>query len=236
MTIAVSAGALSALISSLGSPLIRGSVRLALEEGQPVLAPRPPSSRPLDLMLGGSSRRRLRVLVLHSVSVSKRILGIEMFRSLLVDLFISDRVFSVKLFHSLEQTSAGAVALTDIVFWGLLVPFLSVEHFKLDLLMGCMHSLNFVFLLLDTALNSLPFPWFRMAYFVLWSCIYVIFQWILHACGFSWWPYRFLELSTPWAPLWYFCLALLHVPCYGLYSLLVTAKNTLFPKFFHTRP
>ncbi|RRT80908.1 hypothetical protein B296_00007740 [Ensete ventricosum] len=39
----------------------------------------------------------------------------------------------VKLFHSLEQTSAGAVALTDIVFWGLLVPFLSVEHFKLDL-------------------------------------------------------------------------------------------------------
>ncbi|CAL9206144.1 unnamed protein product [Musa hybrid cultivar] len=134
------------------------------------------------------------------------------------------------------QTSAGAVALTDIVFWGLLVPFLSVEHFKLDLLMGCMHSLNFVFLLLDTALNSLPFPWFRMAYFVLWSCIYVIFQWILHACGFSWWPYRFLQLSTPRAPLWYFCLALLHVPCYGVYSLLVTAKNTLFPKIFHTRP
>ncbi|WOL15796.1 hypothetical protein Cni_G24577 [Canna indica] len=84
------------------------------------------------------------------------------------------------------QTSAGAVVLTDIVFWGLLVPFLSVQHFKLDLLMGCMHTLNFVFLLLDTALNSLPFPWFRMAYFVLWSCIYVFFQWILHACGFSW--------------------------------------------------
>ncbi|RWW19585.1 hypothetical protein BHE74_00003390, partial [Ensete ventricosum] len=100
---AVAAGASAAAISSHGSPLIRGSVRL---------------------VLAASSRRRLRVLVLHSVSASKRILGIEMFGSLLVYFL---------LFHSLEQTSAGAVALTDIVFWGLLVPFLSVEHFKLDL-------------------------------------------------------------------------------------------------------
>ncbi|XP_042390828.1 uncharacterized protein LOC121982038 isoform X1 [Zingiber officinale] len=131
------------------------------------------------------------------------------------------------------QTSAGAVVLTDIVFWGLLVPFLTDEHFKLDLLTGCMHTLNFIFLLLDTTLNSLPFPWFRMAYFVLWSCIYVIFQWILHACGFSWWPYPFLELSTSWAPLWYLCLGLLHIPCYGIYALIVSAKNSLFSRIFH---
>ncbi|RVW41572.1 hypothetical protein CK203_068159 [Vitis vinifera] len=69
-------------------------------------------------------------------------------------------------------------------------------------LMGCMHTMNAFFLLLDTSLNSLPFPWFRLSYFVLWSCIYVIFQWVIHACGFSWWPYPFLELSTQWAPLW----------------------------------
>uniref|UniRef100_A0A1D1ZFH9 3-methyl-2-oxobutanoate hydroxymethyltransferase n=1 Tax=Anthurium amnicola TaxID=1678845 RepID=A0A1D1ZFH9_9ARAE len=130
------------------------------------------------------------------------------------------------------QTSAGAVILTDVVFWGLIVPFLSNEHFTLNLLMGCMHSLNLVFLLLDTALNRLPFPWFRMAYFVLWSCLYVIFQWILHACGFSWWPYPFLELATPWAPLWYFCMALVHIPCYAFYTLIVKAKNTLFSKWF----
>ncbi|XP_042422220.1 uncharacterized protein LOC122009964 [Zingiber officinale] len=130
------------------------------------------------------------------------------------------------------QTSAGAVVLTDFVFWALLVPLLSVEHFKLDLLMGCMHTLNLVFLLLDTALNSLPFPWFRMAYFTLWSCIYVIFQWVLHACGFSWWPYPFLKLSTPWAPLWYFCLALVHIPCYGMYSLLVSSKNSILSQIF----
>ncbi|WOL15969.1 hypothetical protein Cni_G24751 [Canna indica] len=130
------------------------------------------------------------------------------------------------------QTSAGAVVLTDVVFWFLLVPFLSSEHFGLTSIMGCMHSLNIVFLLLDAFLNNLPFPWFRMAYFILWSCIYVTFQWVLHACGFSWWPYPFLELDTPWAPLWYFCMALIHVPCYGIYWLIIRAKNSFCPIFF----
>ncbi|XP_011622261.1 uncharacterized protein LOC18431379 isoform X1 [Amborella trichopoda] len=122
------------------------------------------------------------------------------------------------------QTCAGAVVLTDVVFWLVIVPFLNDDRFSLNLLMGSMHSLNAVFLLLDTALNNMRFPFFRMAYFVLWSCIYVIFQWVIHACGVSWWPYPFLELSTPWAPLWYFCLALVHIPCYGIYALIVKLK------------
>ncbi|XP_058083343.1 uncharacterized protein LOC131231229 isoform X1 [Magnolia sinica] len=136
------------------------------------------------------------------------------------------------LMQSIYQTCAGAAMLTDIVFWGLIVPFLSIEHFSLNMLMGCMHVLNALFLLLDTALNSMPFPWFRLAYFVLWSCLYVIFQWVLHACGFTWWPYPFLELSTPWAPLWYFCLALVHIPCYGFYAIIVKLKNSTFPRLF----
>ncbi|KAK7356274.1 hypothetical protein VNO80_15542 [Phaseolus coccineus] len=130
------------------------------------------------------------------------------------------------------QTSAGAVILTDIVFWCVIVPFLSISHFKLNMLMGAMHSLNAVFLLLDTALNNLPFPWFRVTYFVLWSCGYIIFQWIIHACGFTWWPYPFLELDTPWAPIWYLCLAVVHIPCYGFYSLIVKAKNMILLRFF----
>ncbi|XP_073014342.1 uncharacterized protein [Typha latifolia] len=136
------------------------------------------------------------------------------------------------LMQIIYQTSAGAVLLTDVVFWGILVPFLSSAHFSVNLIMVCMHSLNAVFLLVDTALNNLPFPWFRMAYFVFWSCIYVIFQWVLHACGFSWWPYPFLELGTPWAPLWYLCMALVHIPCYGIYWLMVKAKSLYFPKLF----
>lgn len=130
------------------------------------------------------------------------------------------------------QTCAGAVILTDIVFWCVIVPFLSNAHLGLNMLMGCMHTMNAFFLLLDTSLNSLPFPWFRLSYFVLWSCIYVIFQWVIHACGFSWWPYPFLELSTQWAPLWYFCLAVLHIPCYGLFALIMKAKISIFLRFF----
>ncbi|XAR61462.1 hypothetical protein NMG60_11035168 [Bertholletia excelsa] len=130
------------------------------------------------------------------------------------------------------QTCAGAVLLTDIVFWGLLVPFVLGENFQLTLLIGCLHGLNAVFLIIDSALNSQPFPWHGLAYFVLWSASYVVFQWILHACGFTWWPYPFLELATPWAPLWYFGIALIHLPCYGIYMLLIKAKGSIFPRLF----
>ncbi|KAG4134201.1 hypothetical protein ERO13_D08G142300v2 [Gossypium hirsutum] len=136
------------------------------------------------------------------------------------------------LMQTIYQTCAGAVILTDIVFWCVIVPFLSNSHLGLNTLMGCMHTLNAVFLILDTLLNSLPFSWFRLAYFVQWSCLYVVFQWVLHACGFTWWPYPFLELNTPWAPLWYFALALVHIPCYGMYALIVKAKNSILPRLF----
>ncbi|KAL9675977.1 hypothetical protein QQ045_004187 [Rhodiola kirilowii] len=134
--------------------------------------------------------------------------------------------------QAVYQTCGGAVILTDIVFWCVIFPFLSNAHFRLNLLMGCMHSLNIFFILVDTSLSSLKFPWFRLSYFVLWSSAYVIFQWVMHACGQSWWPYPFLQLSSPWAPLWYFLVALLHLPCYGLFALLVRAKYTIFPRFF----
>ncbi|THG12308.1 hypothetical protein TEA_001495 [Camellia sinensis var. sinensis] len=110
--------------------------------------------------------------------------------------------FLEHLVQAIYQTCAGAVMLTDIVFWCLLVPFLLGDKFQLTLLIGCIHSVNAVFLILDSALNSQPFSWYGLAYFVLWSVSYVVFQWILHACGFTWWPYPFLDLSTPWAPLW----------------------------------
>ncbi|KAJ1393355.1 hypothetical protein SESBI_35075 [Sesbania bispinosa] len=136
------------------------------------------------------------------------------------------------LMQTIYQTCAGAAILTDIVFWCVIVPFLSISHLRLDPLMGCMHTLNAVFLLLDTALNNLPFPWFRISYFMLWSCGYAIFQWLIHACGFEWWPYPFLELDTKWAPIWYFCLGVIHIPCYGMYCLIVRAKNKITPELF----
>ncbi|KAI3467548.1 hypothetical protein Pfo_024211, partial [Paulownia fortunei] len=80
------------------------------------------------------------------------------------------------------QMCAGAVALTDSVFWLIIYPFLTPKDYRLSFLVVCMHSANAVLLLGDAILNCLRFPFFRMAYFVLWTCIYVICQWIIHAC------------------------------------------------------
>ncbi|KAH9708822.1 hypothetical protein KPL70_012995 [Citrus sinensis] len=102
---------------------------------------------------------------------------------------------------ALGYTSAGAVMLTDSVFWLIIYPFLTSADFSLNFLIVSMHSVNAVFLLGDTILNCLRFPLFRIAYFILWTVIFVIFQWIVHACVSIWWPYAFLDLSSPFAPL-----------------------------------
>uniref|UniRef100_A0A0D9UZY8 Uncharacterized protein n=1 Tax=Leersia perrieri TaxID=77586 RepID=A0A0D9UZY8_9ORYZ len=68
------------------------------------------------------------------------------------------------------QVLGGAVVLTDVVFWALIVPFMYSAHFSLNAVMGCIHSLNLVFLLIETTLNSLKsifqlhnFPAFKRA-------------------------------------------------------------------------
>ncbi|KAH0890088.1 LOW QUALITY PROTEIN: hypothetical protein HID58_052517, partial [Brassica napus] len=140
--------------------------------------------------------------------------------------------------ETIFQTSAGAVVLTDVVFWLVIVPFLSNTHLGLNTLMICMHTANAGFLILDTLLNSLPFPWFRMGYFVIWSCLYIVFQWIIHACGLlTWWPYPFLELDRPWAPLWYLGMAVVHIPCYGVYAAITTLTTVVTIEMAsHERP
>ncbi|KAF3965055.1 hypothetical protein CMV_010715, partial [Castanea mollissima] len=78
-----------------------------------------------------------------------------------------------------------------------------------------------------------PLLWSGFAYFVLWSCLYVTFQWVIHACGFhTQWPYPFLELNTPWAPIWYFSLALVHVLCYWIYVQIEKMKISVLPGLF----
>jgi hypothetical protein len=65
------------------------------------------------------------------------------------------------------------------------------------------HSINVVFMIGDTAMNSLRFPWFRIAYFLLWTGAFVNVQWLIHASISIWWPYPFLDLAFPKAPVWY---------------------------------
>ncbi|XP_038716665.1 uncharacterized protein LOC120010053 isoform X2 [Tripterygium wilfordii] len=136
------------------------------------------------------------------------------------------------VFQVIFQTSAGAVMLTDCIYWSIIYPFLTIKDYDLSFMTVNMHTLNAVLILGDTVLNCLPFPWFRFAYFVLWTSAFTIFQWILHACVSIRWPYPFLDLSSPYAPLWYLVTALLHIPCYGLFALIVRTKHYLLWKWF----
>ncbi|KAG7980136.1 hypothetical protein I3843_05G166500 [Carya illinoinensis] len=136
------------------------------------------------------------------------------------------------IFQIIFQMCAGAVVLTDCVFWLILYPFLTAKDYDLDFLIVSMHSINAILLLGETILNCLLFPVFRIAYFVLWTGIFVIFQWIIHACVSIWWPYPFLDLSSPYAPLWYFGVGLMHIPSYGIFALIVRVKHLLLSRSF----
>ncbi|GMH16790.1 hypothetical protein Nepgr_018631 [Nepenthes gracilis] len=136
------------------------------------------------------------------------------------------------VFQIIFQMIAGAVILTDFIFWFIMVPFLATKDYELNFFMINMHTINAVFLLGETTLNCLRFPWFRIAYFFLWTSFYVIFQWILHACIALWWPYPFLDLSSSLAPLWYSIVAIMHALCFGMFLLIVKLKHSLLSRYF----
>ncbi|KAK9064754.1 hypothetical protein SSX86_016136 [Deinandra increscens subsp. villosa] len=139
--------------------------------------------------------------------------------------FLLTAAFWGYVFQIIFQMTAGAVMLTDSVYWIVIAPFLTI-------LTIVAHSLNLVLLLGDTALNSLCFPWFRISYFLLLTAFYVLFEWILHAFVATWWPYPFLDLSVEYAPLWYLIVALLHLPCYGFFLLVVKLKYFILTRWF----
>ncbi|GAB2226493.1 hypothetical protein Drorol1_Dr00022303, partial [Drosera rotundifolia] len=144
-----------------------------------------------------------------------------------------DAGFWGHLMHIIYQTCAGAVLMTDIVFWCVLVPMLAGKTFEVTWLIGSIHAVNVVFLLIDSALNRLPFPLFGFIYFIYWGVSYIIFQWLLHAfSSITWWPYPFLDLSTAEAPLWYLGLALFHIPCFWIYLMIMNAKAPIFSRYF----
>ncbi|XP_034673494.1 uncharacterized protein LOC117904832 isoform X1 [Vitis riparia] len=136
------------------------------------------------------------------------------------------------VFQIIFQMNAGAVMLTDCVFWFIIVPFLTIKDYNLNFLIINMHTINAVFLFGDAVLNRLRFPWFRIAYFFLWTIVFVVFQWIVHAIVSLWWPYPFLDLSSPFSPLWYSSVALMHIPCYGVFALIMKLKHFLLAKWF----
>ncbi|XP_010502783.1 PREDICTED: uncharacterized protein LOC104780020 [Camelina sativa] len=133
----------------------------------------------------------------------------------------------VHLFQIIYQMGAGASVLTDSIYWTVIFPFLSLQDYEMGFMTVNLHTSNLVLLLIDTSLNRLKFPLFRFAYFILWTGCFVLFQWILHVFISVGWPYPFLNLSLDMAPVWYLLVALLHIPSYGVYALIVKIKNRL---------
>lgn len=127
-------------------------------------------------------------------------------------------------FQIIFQVCAGAVVLTDCIYWLLIYPFFLPSGFGLKFLVVGMHSINAVALLGDVILNSLRFPFFRFAYFVLYTCTFVAFQWLVHMCVDMWWPYPFLDLDNKYATYLYVIVGVIHLPVYGMFALVVALK------------
>ncbi|CAI0456204.1 unnamed protein product [Linum tenue] len=136
------------------------------------------------------------------------------------------------IFQTIYQICAGAVVYTDSIYWFIIFPFLNIADYTVNFVTIDMHTLNAVLLIGDMAMNSLPFHWFRIAYFILYTASFVLFQWAVHACTSIWWPYPFFDLASPYAPLWYLLMASLSVTCYGLYVLVFKIKHFLLSKCF----
>nr|XP_043635202.1 uncharacterized protein LOC122606310 [Erigeron canadensis] len=136
------------------------------------------------------------------------------------------------------QMTAGAAMLTDGVYWLVIFPFLTIADYEMSFLTVVVHSLNIILLLGETAMNSLRFPWFRISYFILFTAVYVVFEWIVHAFVETWWPYPFLDVSAEFAPAWYWLVAALHLPCYAMFVYLVKVKYLVlsrwFPESYHS--
>ncbi|KAF0709634.1 Aste57867_5859 [Aphanomyces stellatus] len=100
-----------------------------------------------------------------------------------------------------------------IVVWGILLPMAMHTHEEallLNWVSFSQHGINTVLLLVDGLWSdSRAVAWSTGALSVLWPLIYCIFAWIVHnASAQGFWPYPFLAIDHPDAPLWYLMLVL----------------------------
>ncbi|OQR93508.1 hypothetical protein ACHHYP_02488 [Achlya hypogyna] len=121
-----------------------------------------------------------------------------------------------------SRTSRGRRLLLDVAFpnsllvltvvWLILYPRAQAGGWAdkfLNELSYIQHGGNVVFLAVEFAADPIPMANGGAALQALFSTTYAIVAWIVHAVtGF--WPYPFLKIETPSAPLWYAFLLALH--------------------------
>lgn len=114
----------------------------------------------------------------------------------------------------LDVCLATSILISTIV-WTILYPYAVKLHRPetvLNPVSYCQHALNVVVLQIDffctqhrVSLRALPL-------IIAWPSVYTVFTWIVHgAIAQGFWPYPFLEVNTPYAPLWYGGLLAAHV-------------------------
>ncbi|KAK9844666.1 hypothetical protein WJX74_005289 [Apatococcus lobatus] len=141
---------------------------------------------------------------------------------------------AIILYHMNSTT----VWIVDVLCWALLVPMLTsdpdqqlVAFWKsqfYNFTSYNMHAANAVFMLLELALNRIPFYPYMLGYVGLWSTIYGLWS-ITHYFIFGRWLYPFLDAAKPWAAFCYLGIFLVHWIFTGIHLGLHRLKMRLAP-------
>ncbi|CAH0484300.1 unnamed protein product [Peronospora farinosa] len=122
-----------------------------------------------------------------------------------------------------------ASLLICVVVWTILYPYAVKTGHPEKILNGvsyCQHGVNVLLLQLDFLATRHLVSKDALPLIMGWPSVYAVFAWIVHgtvAKGF--WPYPFLEVNTPWAPLWYGGLLAAHIMALILVMLLSKVKQ-----------
>lgn len=148
--------------------------------------------------------------------------------------------FVVALFHINLTT----VFIVDVLTWSLLWPMLKanpdpkrVEFFANQLFNFTsynQHGFNFVLVLGEMFLNSIPFFPYLLGYVGLWTSFYGIWAFINFSSSGKW-MYPFLDASQPWAPFAYLGLFAVHWVFFGFVILLLQIKYWILQYFSTSR-
>ncbi|EQC28696.1 hypothetical protein SDRG_13571 [Saprolegnia diclina VS20] len=127
--------------------------------------------------------------------------------------------------------SRGRRVLLDVVFpasllvmavvWAILYPLAKAAHATEQLLNWTsyvQHGINVPLLGLEFYLvcaDSIPMAMGGLPLLVLWGTLYGVAAWIIHEVT-SFWPYPFMKVESPYAPLWYFLVCVLHIAFFGV--------------------
>ncbi|EQC38173.1 hypothetical protein SDRG_04602 [Saprolegnia diclina VS20] len=128
------------------------------------------------------------------------------------------------LLNSLFNICFANSLLVIVIYWGLLYnPNMRWYSY-------IQHGGNTLLFFVEFALNGFLVQGTDVMYVSLFPSVYAVFIWISNVTWLDgWWPYRFLTMETPVAPLWYIGIFVGHFAMFGLALAISSAKAKYFP-------